>query len=338
MPRRKNASNKKSLRSLMRTGMLALFLILLLIAAVSYYSGALTPAPPSQPQEQDASVPVPSNTPRPTPTPAPVKTPEAQSPNGQTAEGKLAFYALSVGKADALVLISPSGRVMMVDAGETDAYPVIDAFFKEKGIKRIDALVATHPHSDHIGSMRKVLTNYDVGRVYMSPATHTTSLYTKLLDTIEQRKIPLELVTGGMSISWDAAVTVDVLAPAKNKTYKNLNNTSVVLKLTYGSTSFLLTGDAEKESEKEMLEAYQDELKSDVLKAAHHGSKTSSTKAFVQAVAPRIAVVTDTPGDNELHPDPAVVKRLTGLKAQILRTSGGTVCILSDGKDIRIVK
>lgn len=237
---------------------------------------------------------------------------------------------LDVGKADC-ILISCEGSYMLVDAGDVSVTPQVVEYLQRRGIFRLDYVVATHADDDHIGGMAEVLSRFEVGR-FLTPAVAKeylpdTPSYQKLTAVCRENAIRVEhpspgdeWVLGGMK--------AQVLAPLQK--YSDSNNTSLVLKLSYGEKSFLLTGDAEKESEEAMLFA-QEDLSADVLKVGHHGSETSSTEPFLDAVKPRYAVISVGEDRNNLPKD-SVLDRLDSIGAQIYRTDfQGTVIAATDG-------
>lgn len=237
---------------------------------------------------------------------------------------------LDVGKADC-ILISCEGSYMLVDAGDVSVTPQVVEYLQRRGIFRLDYVVATHADDDHIGGMAEVLSRFEVGR-FFTPAVAKeylpdTPSYQKLTAVCRENAIRVEhpspgdeWVLGGMK--------AQVLAPLQK--YTDSNNTSLVLKLSYGEKSFLLTGDAEKESEEAMLFA-QEDLSADVLKVGHHGSETSSTEPFLEAIKPQYAVISVGEDRNNLPKD-SVLDRLDSIGAQIYRTDfQGTVIAATDG-------
>ena len=255
-------------------------------------------------------------------------------------KGKLSVIALDVGQADSIFIKSPSGKTMLVDAGDIDSYEAIDVYLTQAGIKKIDVLVATHPHSDHIGSMKRVIENYEIGSIYMPKAEHTTKTYSNLLLAIKDKGLKINTAKGGATktIPFDNDIVVSIFSPMAEK-YDNLNNYSIVLKITYGKNSILLTGDIEREIEKDILKKIpNDLLKSDVLKVAHHGSTTSSTPDFLKAVAPTYAFISLGTDNSYGHPHDKIVKRLNDLDIKFYQTNlNGYLAFFSDSEKYNIV-
>ncbi len=249
-----------------------------------------------------------------------------------TDDNDLIVHFLDVGQGDSIFAELPNGETMLIDAGENYHGEGIINYIEQAGYQRIDYLVATHPHADHIGSMPYIVRNFDIGRVFMPKVTANTSLYESLLKSLKSKKITVKNGKAGVTIVQDGDLSVDIIAPSEI-VEDNLNNCSIVIKLTYGSTSFLLTGDAEKEE----LSAIKTDLKSDVLKAGHHGSKTSSTQTLVQAIDPDITVISCGKNNDYGHPHKETLKALKAVGSTVYRTDKDkTVVITSDGSSLTV--
>ncbi len=253
--------------------------------------------------------------------------------------GKLEVYFLDVGQGDSIFLRSPNGKTMLIDTSESKYYDVIDSFLKEQGVTKLDAVVATHPHSDHIGGMAKIIRNYDIGVFYISPVEHTTSTYENMISALEERNVDTVAVYADdmSTIAWDDNVTVRVLSPFKNQDY-DLNNWSIVLNVIYGSTSVLLTGDAEEPAETVMLEKLPAEyFKATILKLGHHGSSTSSSAPFWKAVSPEAVAIEVGEGNDYGHPHRETLEMLAKWGGPVYRTDlNGTIHFTLDGKSYSV--
>lgn len=201
---------------------------------------------------------------------------------------------------DATILISPDGFVMMIDAGNPSTYPDIDRALKSLGITRIDYLVASHPHVDHIGGFAQLIYNYDIGAVYTSEVEYPTSHYNNYMRAIEETQVPHIILAEGDSFMFGGHVLVEVFHPAPGIEYYQgypenstqfVNNLSLAMKLTYGESSFLFCGDLYTAAERDLVARHGERLKSGVVKVNHHGANTSSTKRFRDAVDPQVAVM-----------------------------------------------
>lgn len=273
--------------------------------------------------------------------PSPTRTPfvSATSQSGPAMEA----YILDVGQADSIFLRSPSGKTMLVDAGEAGTFDVLDAFLKAQGVKKLDVVVATHPHSDHIGAMYKVINAYEIGAFYMPDVSHTTSTFERMIDALEKNDVPVKraVADGESYLPWSDETAVRILSPLKGVDYgDDLNAWSVVLRVSYESSSILLTGDTEKPAEALMLEAYGASVfRSTVLKSAHHGSRTSGSDAFLDAVAPKIAMISCETDNDYGHPHKETLSRYAKRGIEVYRTDlMGTLHLVFTANGVTVEK
>lgn len=262
--------------------------------------------------------------------------------SGKSADGgnsSLVVKVLDIGQGDA-ILIRVAGQTVLVDTGDVATRDKLVTYIKNEGITTIDKVIITHPHADHLGGMPAVLDNFKVGQIYDSGQTATTALYRQYLSMVKKKNIPFTVLTAGSEIAIANDIKLKIFAPEKPFiTESELNNNSVVAKLIYHNFSMLLPGDAEKESEERMLKTYGSELKSNVLKAGHHGSNTSSSIAFLKAVAPEASIISVGANNDYHHPHPSTMKKYADAKLKVYRTDmDGTVTITSDGKTYTITK
>lgn len=249
--------------------------------------------------------------------------------------GSLHMYSLDVGQADCTLFIFPDGESMLIDAGNMDDASFIKRFIKNKGIEKIDYVIATHPHEDHIGGMVNVLESFEIGKFYLPDVVHNTVYYEDMLDVIEYKNIETVIAEKGLNVK-DGDYNVEILSPGDKK-YDDINHYSIVLKITYKDTSFILTGDAEKVNEKEMLESYGTQLESDVIKIGHHGSETSSDYEFLKAVNPSYGVISVGKDNDYGHPHKETKANLKKLGISYYRTDFvGSVLFISDGENIEV--
>ena len=237
---------------------------------------------------------------------------------------------LDIGQGDAIV-IRGGGKTVLIDAGDRGK-DTADQLV-QLGITKLDLAVASHPHADHIGSMRSVLERFEVGLYIDSGLTHTTATYNELMQAIEERDIPYRRANAGMAIRLGDEAVLHVLFPADpplRGTRSDLNSNSVVLSLEHGEMDFLFTGDAEAPTEQRLLRMGLGPH--EVLKVAHHGSEHSSGARFLEVVEPQIAVICVGEGNRYKHPRPEALERLQHAGALVYRTdTSGHVRILSDG-------
>ena len=247
-------------------------------------------------------------------------------------ENQVIAHYIDVGQGDASFIELPNGEVMLIDAGIASSSEKIIDYIKNLGYNRIDYVVATHPHADHIGGMAEVIEAFDVGAIYMPKAVSTSKTYENLLETIKNKGLSVKTGKVGVSVLQEEDLTIEMLAPNQDK-YSSLNNYSIVLKITYGNTSFLYTGDAEELSEKEIM----GNVEADVLKVGHHGSDTSSSEEFLKRVNPKYAVISVGEDNSYDHPERSTIKKLEKYTDHIYRTDlNGTVVVTSDGVNIAV--
>ncbi len=237
---------------------------------------------------------------------------------------------LNVGQADC-ALLSTNGHYMVIDGGNNGDADTILSYLEGQGVEKLDAVVGTHPHEDHIGSLDAIINHFDVDAVYMPKIMHTSKTFEDVLDTVANKGLKIKSPSPGDTIDFNG-LEIEVLGPQRE--YKDFNNNSIVLKVNAGETAFLFTGDAEETAEKDILQADYD-LQADVLKVGHHGSSTSSSQAFLQAVKPKYAVISVGVGNSYHHPEEEALQRLQSIGAEIYRTDlqGNIVCT-TDGKNI----
>ena len=246
---------------------------------------------------------------------------------------KLTVSFIDVGQADSILIQTPGGKNVLIDAGNNGDATTIVSYLKAQNISRLDYVIATHSHEDHIGSMDTVINTFDIGQVVMPKESSNTQTFHDVLTAIANKGLkPIE-AKAGVKLDLGSELYAELLAP--NSTgYHDINDYSAVLRLVYGKNSFLFTGDAETQSESEMLHLGS-QLKVDVLKVGHHGSRTSSTATFLKLVAPKYAVISVGKGNSYGHPTGEALGRLTGVGATIYRTDeSGTIVCESDGETI----
>ena len=258
----------------------------------------------------------------------------------------LEVLVLDVGQGDAIFLGCPNGRTVLVDGGSREAgmdmgERVIMPFLREKGIRRIDAVIATHAHSDHIGGLVTLLEQCEVGHYLDNGQAYHSWTARRIQELIRERGIKYRVVAAGDSLVGLGGVGAVILHPApayvsaEDSAPHGLNNGSVVMRISFGSRSVLLTGDVEWDADEDLLR-WGERLRSDVLKSAHHGSKTSSSVPFLGAVGPRTAVVSCGEGNKFGHPDPEVIRRYREMGISVHRTDEeGAIRVAFDGDGVR---
>ena len=251
---------------------------------------------------------------------------------------ELEVYFLDVGQGDSELIRIPDGDdvfCVLIDTGEYNNADRLTNALRSLGVERIDALINSHPHTDHMGCMARIVQRFDIGTVYMpripDDQVPTTSAYEALLNALEAKELTAVRLRSGTKILCPETVKFEVIAPEVGDVWSALNDYSGVIRLTYGDTSFLFAGDAEKESEYNILEGGYD-VEADVLKCGHHGSRTSTTARFLKAVHPQYAVISCGVDNSYGHPHEETLEKLNILGASIYRTDmDKTVLARSDG-------
>ena len=242
-------------------------------------------------------------------------------------------HALDVGQADAIVIELPEHRTMMIDIGTADRMDQVNAYLSKLMVRKIDILVLSHFHSDHVGDFEEWIHTHEVGALYVPVADSIEGRNIKELATAEN--IDVKEACAGMMILDESDLKIEVLAPLRAH-YEDDNDSSIVVKVTYVNNKFLFTGDASTLSEKEML-AYGVDPDADVIKIAHHGSDSSSSLEFLEAVSPKYALISVGKDNGYDFPSAAVNKRLSDLKVRVFRTDqDGTVVFLGNGQRIAV--
>lgn len=247
-------------------------------------------------------------------------------------------HYIDVGQGDS-ILIQSNTKNLLIDAGTPESSDNIIKYLKSQKVKKLNFIIATHPHADHIGGMSKIIETFPIDSFYAPKVTHSNESFKSLLTTLKEKKLHINILSPKHDNNIDLGenTKVEVLSP-NNESYDNVNNYSPFIKISYGETFFLFTGDGEAESEKEVLETNAN-IKSHILKIGHHGSSTSSTEAFLDTVDPKIAVISAGLDNSHGHPTHSTLEKLKKRKIKILRTDeDGTIKISSDGKNISLIK
>lgn len=250
-------------------------------------------------------------------------------------DSDVSVHCIDVGQGDS-ILIKSGDKSVLIDAGEKKYGDNVSLYLREQKISKIDYIIATHPHSDHIGGLPQIISEFEVENIIMpkiaSESVPTSELYTALLQEIKKKGLKITAAVPGNS--YDLGVSAfKILGPCDE--YSDLNNYSVVIELIHGENSFLFMGDAEKTSENDIIRmGYAEDI--DVLKAGHHGSSSSSGKNFLDIVRPEYVVVSCGAGNKYNHPNESTMTTLAQYTKEIYRTDmQGTVLFESDGDKIK---
>ncbi len=260
--------------------------------------------------------------------------PSGQPEIGSDLSGDLVVHFLDVGQGDS-ILLQFRDKTMLIDASERGMADRIIAYLGDQNVERLDVVVATHAHSDHIGGLRDVISAYPVGEFVDAAQPHSTATYENLLALIEEEGIPYTAAERGQTIALDPDLEILILNPAAEP-IGEINQDSVVLKVTYNEISYLFVGDAEKPAEESMMEAGLD-LDADVLKVGHHASRYGSSAEFLSAVSPAISVIQVGADNSYGHPHEEAVERIEATGSRIYRTDlDGTVVVATDGTKLTV--
>lgn len=250
----------------------------------------------------------------------------------------LSIHYIDVGQGDAELICFPDGQIMLIDTGSNESSSDLVNYIKRYNVEKIDYMILTHPHEDHIGGANKILENFSVSNVYMPKVSTdmmpSTKTYEKTLKFLIDKKINVKEGKAGIILKQSSDLHVEILAPNK-ESYNDLNDYSIVIKLEYMEKSFMFMGDAQYESEMEILDKF--DVKSDILKCGHHGSRTSGCKRFLSKVNPKYAIISCGKDNKYGHPHKQVIKRLEKESTLIYRTDlDGTIVVEVKNKNIKI--
>ncbi len=266
--------------------------------------------------------------------PAPIGT--GAPPNGQNG---LTVAFLDIGQGDSILIRSPNGKIMLIDGGRSTnlAQSVIIPKLNEWGAPQVDVLMPSHPDQDHIAGLVGVLENFPVKAAALTGQVHATQIYERLLGDIRDKNVQAIKVRTGTDIPFDSTVKLEVLGPDDEAVQSDdTNNASIVLKLTYGSTSFLFTGDAELPENQVILDHGSD-VRSTVLKLGHHGSRSSTNEDWLKHVQPQLGIISAGKDNSYGHPHPEVIAALKKLNIPYVRTDEhGTITVTSDGAAVHV--
>ena len=264
--------------------------------------------------------------------------PVSETVSAAPATGKsvLKVHFLDVGQGDSEYLELPDGRTMLIDAGNPENGSDIVSAIKKSGHNRVDYLIATHPHSDHIGGMEQVIRSLEVGTMYMprttAADTPTTAVYKNLLEAVKDKGLKISTAKAGVTVYSGSGGSAVFVAP-NGTGYGDLNQYSGVLLVTFGKNRFLFTGDAGTVSEKQITA----DVKADVLKVGHHGSSTATGTEFLKRVSPKYAVIEVGKGNIYGLPKQSTLTKLKKIGAAVYRTDQlGTITFTSDGTGLSV--
>ena len=236
---------------------------------------------------------------------------------------------IDVGQADS-ILLRTEDKAMLIDAGNNEDGEDVVKYIKDKGIDKLEYVIGTHPHEDHIGGLDNVINELNIGTIYMPEITTNTKTYENVLTAIENKELSINIPKKGNKFYLGKAECEIMTDSILDK--NNLNLASIITKVTFGNTTFLFTGDAETENEETI-----NWPKIDVLKVGHHGSNTSTSQQFLNQIQPKIAVISVGKDNDYGHPNEETLEKLENVGAEIYRTDeSGTIEIISNGNELSV--
>ena len=261
-----------------------------------------------------------------------VVTKEVETVDSELSDGILRISYIDVGQGDSIFIEFPDNTTMLIDAGEKNQKNKVISYIKNLGYKKIDYVVGTHPHTDHIGALSSVIKEFDIEKIYMPKKDSNSKTFIELLNTIKNKGLKINTAKAGVVIKDSDDLKVKIIAPVKE--YNNANSSSAVVKITYKNKKFLFMGDAEVDSEKDIIE----NVECDVIKIGHHGSDTSSSQDFVNKTKANYVIISVGANNIYNHPYENIIKRWEKVGAEIFRTDKlGDIVLEIDGQKIKFV-
>ncbi|AVD37688.1 ComEC/Rec2 family competence protein [Clostridioides difficile] len=244
----------------------------------------------------------------------------------------LSIHMIDVGQGDSILVQTPTNKNILIDGGDEYSKNIINSYLRQKRIKTIDIIIATHPDSDHIGSLDNVIKKFNVNSIYMPEQSTNSESYQNLINSCTDKNLAIQYLYKDDVLNIDNNINIYVLSPSYIQEESNLN--SIVFKLTFNNNSFLFMGDAEEENEKEILRSF--ELNNiNFIKIGHHGSNSSSSLEFIKKINPDIAAISCGYKNQYGHPHKEVIDNLKQSHVSIYRTDRiGDIVFYSDGEII----
>ena len=250
-----------------------------------------------------------------------------------TSGNDMRVHFINVGQGDSILIQSPNGKAMLIDGGIKGEGDNVVTYIREQGVSELEYVVATHPDADHIGGLTAVLDSVSIKNFIDSGKVHTSQTYEQMITLVAEKNIPYIVPTIGQQIALDEELNMTVLNA--DESASDNNEASIVLKVSYGDVSFLLTGDAGIEMEAQLMQTQN--VQATILKAGHHGSNTSSSRAFIEAVSPEVTILSYGQNNKYGHPHSEVIESLQAVGSKIYGTAEeGHIVVTTDGKSYSV--
>lgn len=243
-------------------------------------------------------------------------------------------HFIDVGQGDA-ILVQVNDKNLLIDSGPKESSSNLFNYLTSLHINKLDYIIATHPHEDHIGNMYSVIKKFDIGEFFAPKVIHTSKSFERMVESLISKNKKINVFdTNTTSIDLGENIEISIYSPLPKDYGDNMNLYSAIFRIKYGSTSFLFTGDAEKSNEEEILSS-NSLIKSNVLKVGHHGSSTSTSQFFLEAVNPEITIISVGQDNSYNHPNSKILKLINSIGSKVYRTDkDSTVVLISDGVNI----
>lgn len=256
--------------------------------------------------------------------------------NNVNYQNKMVIHYIDVGQGDC-ILIQVNNRNLLIDSGPSSNRKDLLDYLENLNIKKLDYIIATHPHEDHIGNMDTIIKRYNIGSFYSPKVVTSSNTFESMISALVDNNLKITVLKKGVKgIDLGKNVEIQVFSPLENISSDNLNDYSPIIKITFFNNSFLFTGDAEVSTES-MIISENNNLNCDILKVGHHGSSTSTSSSFLASVNPSVAIIPVGKNNSYGHPTPEVLSLLNSYNIRTFRTDiNGTIIAISDGKNINI--
>ncbi len=256
--------------------------------------------------------------------------------NNVNSQNKMIVHYIDVGQGDC-ILIQVNNKNLLIDSGPSSNRKDLLDYLENLNIKKLDYIIATHPHEDHIGNMDTIIKRYNIGSFYSPKVITSSNTFESMISALVDKNLKISVLKKGVKgIDLGKNVEIQVFSPLENISSDNLNDYSPIIKITFVNNSFLFTGDAEVSTENIVL-SQNNNLNCDILKVGHHGSSTSTSEDFLISANPSVAIISVGKNNTYGHPTPETLSLLNSYNIKTLRTDiNGTIIAISDGKNINI--